>query len=44
MKNIRRASVKQLANKIKGFTNYPRFACFLGPVPPGNPELLLPAK
>jgi Flp pilus assembly protein TadD len=30
MKNIRRASVKQLANKIKGFSKQPRFAFFLG--------------
>lgn len=30
MNNIRHASVKQLANKIKGFTKYPRFAFLLG--------------
>jgi Flp pilus assembly protein TadD/CO dehydrogenase/acetyl-CoA synthase epsilon subunit len=30
MKNIRRASVKQLAYKIKGFSRQPRFAFFLG--------------
>lgn len=30
MKNIRRASVRQLANKIKGFSRQPRFAFFLG--------------
>ncbi len=30
MENIRRASVKQLAHKIKGFGKHPRFAFFLG--------------